>query len=127
MKFARRFALLVALSALFPLALSAQQQDKDDKSNATTKLRIEVTGGEKDQPVDNASVYVKFTDPHSKKFIEMNLKTNQQGIAHSPEIPAGKVLIQIIAEKWKTFGKWYEVEAGPQTIKIRLEKPHKWY
>ena len=39
----------------------------------------------------------------------MNLKTNQSGVCHVPVIPPGKFVIQVIAEGWKTYGEYYDV------------------
>ena len=126
--------LLAALALLAPAGAFPQSDSKDkaktEKQDSGTRLRIEVTAGEKNHPVDNASVYVRFPKEHAlkrEKLIEMNLKTNQEGIVKVPEIPRGKVLIQVIAENWKTFGRWYDVETDEQTIKIHLEKPPHWY
>ena len=125
---------LAALAWLVPAAVFPQSDPKDkgktEKQDGGTRLRIEVTAGENNQPVDNASVYVRFPKEHvlkKEKLIEMNLKTNRDGIVKVPEIPRGRVLIQVIAENWKTFGRWYHVETGAQTIKIHLEKPPHWY
>lgn len=129
--------LVVAGVALFLSTAVAIAQsnssDKNDKSSesGTTKLRIEVIAGDKDAPVANASVYVRFTKSggflrKDKKF-EMSLKTSQEGTVKAPEIPRGKVLIQVVAPGWKTFGKWYTLEKDEETIKIKLEKPPQWY
>jgi hypothetical protein len=118
---------------------SAQDQDKnkpaenktDQKSSdpATTKLRIHVMGG--DKPVGNASVYVRFPVAgglfHHDKLAELNLKTNEDGSAKVPDIPRGKILIQVVAKGWKTFGKWFEIESDAQTVEIKLEAPPHWY
>jgi hypothetical protein len=97
----------------------------------TTKLTIEVTGGADQKPIAEASVYVKFVEvvKHGRdQNLELNLKTNQDGVTHSPDIPQGKVLIQIVAPGWKTFGQYYTTDAGEQTIQIHLERPAtKWY
>lgn len=109
---------------------SSPSQGKEGKPTNNTRLRIEVTGGEKDQPVESASVYVKYLQPRTfakDKKIEMNLKTNREGVVRVPEIPRGKVLIQVIAEGWKTFGRWYDIQQEQQVIKIRLGKPPRWY
>jgi hypothetical protein len=96
----------------------------------SNRLRIEVVGGEKDAPVENASVYVKYVEERKlrkdKKF-ELNVKTNHEGVAHVPDAPLGKVLIQVIAEGWKSYGKWFEISDPKQIIKIKLEKPPRWY
>lgn len=96
----------------------------------TTRLTIDVTGGDNNSPVSEASVYLRYvvTGKHGKeqKF-ELNLKTNQEGETHSPEIPQGKVLIQIVAPNWKTFGQYYFLQEDDQTIQIHLDHPPKWY
>ena len=96
----------------------------------TARVTIEVTGGEKDAPVENASVYLKYVEERKigkDKKIEMNVKTNRDGMAHVPDAPLGKVLIQIVAEGWKTYGRWFEITDAKQPIKIHLDKPPKWY
>jgi len=91
---------------------------------------IEVTGGESNKPIENASVYVKTVEQRTllkdKKF-EVNVKTNQKGVAHVPDAPMGRVEIQIVAEGWKTYGHWYDITEPQQLIKIHLERPPKWY
>ncbi len=108
---------------------NSQLKGKAEKQGGTTKLRIEVTAGEKNQPVENASVYVRYVEEGllKEKKREMNVKTNREGVAKVPDVPRGKVLIQVIAEGWKTFGRWYELDSDEQTIKIHLEKPPRWY
>ncbi len=128
---ARKLLILCAfaLSAAGAAFGQSGQQPKG-KPQKPTRLRIEVTAGEKNQPVENASVYVKYAQERAlakDKKIEMNLKTNRDGVAKAPEIPRGKVLVQVIAEGWKPFGRWYDLEEDEQTIKIRLEKPPRWY
>jgi hypothetical protein len=104
-------------------------QDKKAADPTTTRLRIEVTGN--DKPVGNAAVYVRFNQAggllHRDKLAELDLKTNQDGSVKVPEIPRGKIQIQVIAEGWHTFGKWYEVETAEQTIQIELKPPPHWY
>lgn len=107
------------------------ESGKDQKSpdSATTKLRIHVMGGEK--PVGNASVYVRFPVAgglfHHDKLAELNLKTNEDGSAKVPDIPRGKILIQVVAKGWKTYGKWFEIDSDVQTVEIKLEAPPHWY
>ena len=116
-----------------PAAAVAQDKTPDarDKSDSdTVRLTIVVTAGEDKKPVDSASVYVRFVEGRKlrkDKKIEMNLKTNVEGVCHSPEIPQGKILIQVIAPGWKTFGEYYEVNESERTIQIELAHPPKWY
>lgn len=99
-------------------------------STEPNRLRIEVTGGDRAVPVENASVYVKYVEEHvirKDKKLELNVKTNREGVAHVAEAPLGRALIQIIAEGWKTYGRWYDITDPHQVIKVRLERPPKWY
>jgi hypothetical protein len=139
MKFSRPKLLWVLftflLAAAATIAVAAQDSPgPSSKAPAQTpepnRLRIEVTGGEKAVPVENASVYVKYVEEHvikKDKKLELNVKTNREGVAHVAEAPLGRALIQIIAEGWKTYGRWYDITDPHQVIKIRLERPPKWY
>jgi hypothetical protein len=100
------------------------------KTDVLSRITIEVTGGEKDTPVENASVYVKYVEEHKlrkDKKLELNVKTNRDGVAHVPNAPLGRVLIQVIAPGWKPHGRWYDIADTKQVFKIRLERPPKWY
>ncbi|HVO59125.1 MAG TPA: hypothetical protein VMT51_15645 [Dongiaceae bacterium] len=131
-----RFAIAL-LAATLPIA-SAAAQDKPKQGDtlapstapASKRLTIEVNGGDREVPVENASVYLKFTE--EKKFqkdkrYELNVKTNREGRAHIPDPPVGRVLIQIVAEGWKTYGKYFDLTDPGMTIKIHLDRPPKWY
>lgn len=104
---------------------------KDSKSSdgTTTKLRIHVTAS--DKPIGNASVYVRFPVAgnlfHKDKLAELNLKTNEDGSVKVPDIPRGKILIQVVAKGWKTYGKWYDIDTDAMTVEIKLEPPAHWY
>lgn len=127
--------LVVSAIALVPAAASAQENPSPDanassKAAQSNRIRIEVTGGDKDTPVENASVYLKYVEERKlrkDKKIELNVKTNRDGVAHIPDAPLGKVLVQVIAEGWKSYGRWFEITDPKQTIKIKLEKPPHWY
>jgi hypothetical protein len=104
---------------------SAPQND-----TAIKRLAIEVTGGDANKPVENASIYLKTLEQHTilkDKKSEINVKTNRNGIAHIPEPPTGRVLIQVVADGWKTYGRWYDIADLKDTVKIHLERPPKWY
>jgi|SRR5579862_6367923 len=128
-------AVLASMVFLFAVAIRAQDKDADskgksDSSSKTVRLTITVTGGDGKQPVDNASVYVRYVQERKiikDKKIEMNLKTNMSGVCHVPEIPKGKFMIQVIADGWKTYGEYFDVNQDEQTINIALVRPPKWY
>jgi hypothetical protein len=111
---------------------SDKTESKSDKSAepAMTKLRIHIST-DTDKPVANASVYVRFYTSggflHHDKLAEMNFKTNQDGSVKVPEIPQGKIMIQVIATGWHTYGKWYDVEKEEESIDIKLAPPTHWY
>ncbi len=107
---------------------------KDAKTDEApeSKLRISVIAAETGKPVGNASVYIRFPEgktffTHKDKQAEMNFKTNQDGSVKVPGVPRGKVLIQIIAPGWHTYGKWYDVAKDEEEIEIKLDKPPRWY
>ena len=117
-----------------------QSQDAPAKSEAPKKtkseppdlltIHIEVTGGEKNKPIENASVYVRYNEPHkfkSDKLVELDVKTSTAGKVRVPQVPKGKILIQVVAEGWKTFGRWFDLTDDEQVFKIHLDKPHQWY
>jgi hypothetical protein len=118
-------ALCICVLTPRPLAAQSPQPEAKPSNSTTTALRIELTGGEAKKPVIDASVYLKFTEVKAlrDKQIELNLKTNQSGVARSPGIPKGRVLIQIVAPGWKTFGQYYDISQDEQTIQINLERP----
>jgi hypothetical protein len=109
---------------------SAKSQQPQARSDASNRITIEVTGGAKDVPVENASVYVKYVEERvlrKDKKVELNVKTSRDGLAHVPNAPMGRALVQVIAEGWKTYGRWYDITEPKQIIKIHLERPPKWY
>jgi hypothetical protein len=119
---------------VFPLSSSAQApQTPPAKQPATeqlSRITVEVSGGENSTPVENASIYIKYIEERKikkDKTVELNVKTNREGTAHIPEAPMGRVLVQVVADGWKTYGRWYDVNEAKQTIKIHLEKPPRWY
>lgn len=112
---------------------SAKKDDsdkKDDGEAPTVRLKIEITDPH-DKPVGNASVYIRFNQVggplHKDKLAELNLKTNDDGTVKVPEIPQGKIMIQVVAKGLHTFGKWYDINKSEDTIEIKLENPPHWY
>jgi hypothetical protein len=111
---------------------SSAQNKKDEKSTepATTKLKIHVTS-KGNKPVSNASVYIRFNESgglfHHDKLAELGLKTSEDGTVKVPPVPQGKILIQVVAKGWHTYGKWYEINQDEQSLEIVLEPPPRWY
>jgi len=61
------------------------------------------------------------------KQAEENFKTNQDGTLKVPSVPRGKILIQVIAPGWHTYGKYYDIDKDEVEIQIKLDKPPRWY
>lgn len=97
-----------------------------------TRLRIEVRN-HNGKPVDRASVVVRFVEGRSpaklgKKIItQWEVRTNQDGVVKIPPIPQGKLLIQVIAKGYQTFGQTFEVAEEEKTIEIKLNPPQPQY
>ncbi len=124
--------LLVVLAGSLPTRAQENPSPPPPKNTAPSpanRLTVQVTGGDANKPVENASVYLKTVEQHliKDKKSEVNVKTNQEGIAHIPDIPLGRILIQIVADGWKTYGHWYDITDPKQTIQIHLDRPPKWY
>ena len=122
--------LAAQVSAQNPAASSSEPKQGAPRPDPQSRITVEVTGGEKETPVENASVYFKYIEEHKirkNKTMELNVKTNREGVAHVPDAPLGRVLIQVLAEGWKSYGRWFDITDPKQTIKIRLERPPKWY
>jgi hypothetical protein len=122
-----KFLAIAAIMLAIPTGLLRAQkgQQVDDTG---VRLRIEITG--EDKPIDSASVYVRYVVKHTlakDENVEMNIKTNQEGIALVPAVPKGKVIVQVIAPGWKTFGQAYDATVDQQVVKISLERPKRWY
>jgi|GEM_PF-1564978 hypothetical protein len=116
-----------------PPSQQSRQADhkKREEKDRTTTLKVVVTGGDNNEPVENASVYIRYRETRflrKDRQIELNLKTNREGVVQMPDLPRGTVLIQVVAEGWNTFGHYYTLDQDRQTIQIHLEKPKtRWY
>src|SRR5690348_7136862 len=117
--------------AAFAIAGGHSQSDsKKDQPAPTTKITIHVSDPN-GNPVGQASVYVRFNQTggvfHKDKLAELDLKTNNDGSCKVPPIPQGKIMIQVIAKGWRTYGEWYDIEHTEETVPIKLQaRPH-WY
>ena len=119
--------ILVALAAVclaLPASLLADPP--------TTRLRIEVKT-HSGRPIDRASVVVRFVEGRSVakfgKKIRTNweLRTNQEGVAKIPPIPQGKILVQVIAKGYQTFGNTFDVSEEEKTLEVKLNAPQPQY
>ena len=97
-----------------------------------TKLRIEVKNMD-GKPVDNSSVLVRFVEGRSavklgKKIkTSWEMKTNQEGTVSIPPIPQGKILVQVMAKGYQTYGQTVDVSDDEKTIQVQLKPPQSQY
>jgi len=97
-----------------------------------TKLKFVVTNMS-GKPVDRADVIVKFVEGRSLAKLGKKIRTSwevhttQEGTADVPEIPKGKILIQVIAKNYQTFGQTYDVMDDEKTIEVMLSPPQQQY
>src|SRR2546429_8768359 len=102
---AASLALVRPVVAQNPPSSSPERKSGQVKPDPQARITIEVTGGDQETPVENASVYFKYIEEHKikkNKTMELNVKTNREGVAHVPDAPLGRVLVQVLAEGWKT-------------------------
>jgi uncharacterized GH25 family protein len=97
-----------------------------------TKLRVEVKNMD-GKPVDNASVLVRFVEGRSavkfgKKIkTSWEMKTNQEGVVGIPPIPQGKILVQVIAKGYQTYGDTIGVDEQERVVQVTLKPPQSQY
>ena len=97
-----------------------------------TRLQIAVTN-EAGKPVEQAEVIVKFVQGRSAVKLgakirkSWEVRSSQEGIAKIPAIPQGKILIQVNAKNYQTFGQTFDVQEEERTIEVKLKPPQEQY
>ena len=118
----RRLLLFLAVTLLTSLPLLAGD---------LTKLKIVVTT-HSGRPVQRADVIVRFGGRSVVKLGKMvrttwEMRSTQEGVADIPEMPKGKIRVQIIAKGYQTFGQTFDVDEDQRTIQIKLNPPQQQY
>jgi hypothetical protein len=114
--------LLVALLLTFPVFAETPM----------TRLKVEVLSLD-DKPVDRAAVVVRFVEGRSvvklgKRVItRWELRTNQDGVAKIPQMPQGKIRVQVIAKGYQTFGQDFDISEEEKTLVLKLNPPQPQY
>jgi Carboxypeptidase regulatory-like domain len=116
---------VLGVSALLLLAAAAHAADM-------TRLNI-VVKSQSGKPIDRASVVIRFIEGRSivklGKSIRTTyeMRTNQEGEVKMPEIPQGKIRIQVIAKGYQTYGEIHEVNEPEKTLELKLNPPQQQY
>ena len=118
----RRVLLLLLLAVPFLAPLLAKD---------LTKLKVVVIN-DTGKPVERANVRVVFGGRSIVKLgrnvrTSWEMRSTQEGIADIPEMPKGKILIQVTAKGYQTFGKTIEVTEDERTIEVTLNPPQSQY
>ncbi|HEX4021090.1 MAG TPA: hypothetical protein VHX63_08100 [Acidobacteriaceae bacterium] len=116
---------LVLLQAV-PAAYG-QRKRKYKEPPVTSHIEVMVVRASNGKPVHNAAVVFHPTKD-DKNEGNMELKTNEQGKTALDMIPVGStVLLQVIANGYRTFGQEYTINADKKTILVKLELPKNQY
>jgi hypothetical protein len=96
-----------------------------------TKLTV-VVKSNSGKPVDRANVIVKFEGRSIVKLgkkvkTSWEMRSSQEGVVKIPEMPKGRILIQVTAKNYQTFGESFEVQDDEKTIEITLNPPQQQY
>jgi hypothetical protein len=96
-----------------------------------TKLTVVVTN-DNGKPVSRAAVIVRFSGRSIVKLgrkvrTSWEMRATQEGVADIPEMPKGKILVQVTAKGFQTFGKTFDVTEDERTIEVKLNPPQPQY
>jgi hypothetical protein len=90
-------------------------------------LTVTVLKAEDGKPLQNAAVVFQPRQG-SKNEGNMELKTNEEGKAALTIVPLGsQVLVQVIAQGYRTYGHVYDVPTSKKSITIKLLPPDQQY
>lgn len=116
----RKLLVLVSLVS-FGLSLSAADE---------TRIHLHVVN-DLGKPVGDAEVVVRFLESRAviklKKKVEWELRTTQGGTVSTPGIPQGKIMIQVSAKNYQTFGQVFDIEEPEKTVEVQLKPPQPQY
>jgi hypothetical protein len=118
----RKLWLLLAASFVMPALVLAAD---------LTKITIVVTSPS-GKPLDRASVIVSFAGRSIAKLgkkvrTSWEVRTSQAGTVDIPEMPKGKIRVQVIAKGFQTFGQTFDVDEDQRTIDVKLNLPQAQY
>lgn len=125
LSFVLSFALLGLAASTASFAQSATHRGRKYKAAApTARVDVTVLRNEDSKPIENASVIFHIEGDKGN----MELKTNEDGKTSIDVLPAGsKILIQVIAKGYQTYGGDYELDKNQLAYEIKLKRPGQQY
>jgi hypothetical protein len=118
--------------ALLPLVFTIAVQTPMAASEPGTTIKVSVKN-EAEKPVANAAVILDFLGGRQVMKLGMHKKThwevhtNQEGFAHFPPVPEGSVQLQVINNKYQTYGQKIDVQGEEKLVEITLHRPQTQY
>jgi hypothetical protein len=125
----RHLAVSAAVLGLaFSLTLFAQDTThrgrKYKAPPPTSRIDVTILRNEDGKPVENAAVVFQLVGDKGN----MELKTNEDGKTMIDVLPTGsKVVVQVIAKGFQTYGRDYRVDKPEMAIEVRLKRPGQQY
>lgn len=107
-------------------ALAWAGQDKGEKGES--EISFKVLKDDNGKPVRNAAVVLHNVNEKGKASAGgMELKTDAEGNASYSGLPYGKILIQVIAPGFQTYGESFDINEANKAITIKLKRPQEQY
>jgi hypothetical protein len=120
--------MLVTLLAVGSAGLFAQDTShrgrKYKAPPPTSTVNVTILRADDGKPIENAAVIFQLLGDKGN----MELKTNEDGKTTIDVLPTGsKVLLQVIAKGFQTYGKQYDVDKENLAIEVKMKRPSKQY
>ena len=111
-----------------PAGMGQRHMRKYKAPPPMAEVTVTVVRGVNNRPLQNAAVVFHPQAEDGKNNGNMELKTNEDGKATLTIVPIGsKLLVQVIAPGYRTFGGEYQVPTDKKAITVKLLPPEKQY
>lgn len=124
-----RFTLLAVIT-LFGVSAVLFSQDSNHRGRKykapppTSRVDVTILRHDDGKPIENAAVIFQLVGDKGN----MELKTNEDGKTMIDVLPTGsKVLLQVIAKGYQTYGHEYSVDKASMAIEVKLKRPGSQY
>jgi hypothetical protein len=98
------------------------------QNKGESEISFKVLKDDNGKPVRNAAVVLHNVNEKGKASAGgMELKTDAEGNASYSGLPYGKILIQVIAPGFQTYGESFDINEASKTITIKLKRPQEQY